>query len=58
MKTHRDNPVRYIFVLVFLIIPAIISGIKGRFDLTAVFLIATLIIAILEKRRDLVDKYF
>jgi len=49
---------KYLFVLVFLIIPAIISGIKGRFDLMAIFLITTLIIAVLEKRKDLVDKYF
>jgi len=49
---------KYLFVLAFLIIPAIISGIKGRFDLTAIFLIATFIIAVLEKRQDLVDRYF
>jgi len=49
---------KYLFVLAFLIIPAIICGIKERFDLTAIFLIATFIIAVLEKRQDLVDKYF
>jgi len=50
--------VRYLFVFIFLIIPAIISGIKGRFDLTAIFLFTTLILAFLEKRKDIVDKFF
>jgi len=49
---------RYLFVFLFLIIPAIITGINGRYDLSAIFLTTTLIIAVLEKRKDLVDKYF
>jgi len=49
---------KYLFVLAFLIIPAIICGIKGRFDLMTIFLITTLSISFLEKRQDLVDRYF
>jgi len=49
---------RYLFVFLFLIFPAIISGINGRYDYMVGFLFVTLILAFLEKRKDIADKLF
>ena len=49
---------RYLFVFLFLIFPAIISGINGRYDYMTFFLFIALIIAFLEKRKDIADKLF
>jgi len=49
---------KYLFVFLLLFIPAVITGINGQYDLSAIFLTTIGIITFFEKRKDLIDKYF
>lgn len=49
---------KILFIFTLLIIPAIVSAMNDRYDIMAGFLAILGIILFLEKRRDIVDKYF
>ena len=49
---------RYIYILFVFIVPAIYFGITGNFKVSVFLLLGILILNYLEKRKDLVDKFF
>ncbi|WP_156919568.1 hypothetical protein [Lebetimonas sp. JS138] len=49
---------KYIYILFCFIVPAVYFGIVGNFKISAFLLLAVLVINYLEKRKDLVDKFF
>ncbi len=47
-----------IFLIVFFVVPAVVSFYKSRIDIGMIFIVGLAIVFILEKRRDLVNKFF
>jgi len=57
-KNKSRKSIKYLYIFALFIVPAIFSGIKGYYEVMAIFLIGSGIVEFLSKNPDFAKKIF